>query len=393
MRPAPYILVCFTGLFAVFSSTISKSPALPLFAAKLGADPSMVGAVAAVSALTGIIASIPAGILADRFGRRRMLALSGFVFATAPFLYLFVGHIWQLALVRFYHGLATTIFVPVATAYVSGLSAEGRGERIGWFSTSTLLGRFAAPAAGGFMLSAGGPGSGFGPVYILCGVVGLAVLPLVLSLPDDRQSGQPEGPTAAPALAMFFDAVSNKGILVTALVEAAVLFSYGTFETFMPLRIVGYGHSASAAGIILSSQVLTLALTKPFMGRFSDRHGRRPQIMTGALLSAACMAAFSVSTGLPSFFASGVLFGLGMSVVTSATSAHIADLSRASGLGSAMGILGSVMDIGHTAGPLVSGLVSARYGFGPAFMTASAVLILFCAVFFTVPVKKNAAVR
>src|SRR5271157_5609429 len=85
-RPSPFILLCITGLFAIFSSTISKSPVLPLFSAYLGADPSGVGMVAAVSALTGIIASIPAGILSDRWGRKRMLIISGVVFSTAPFL-------------------------------------------------------------------------------------------------------------------------------------------------------------------------------------------------------------------------------------------------------------------------------------------------------------------
>jgi MFS transporter, DHA1 family, multidrug resistance protein len=63
----PFRFLCVTGFFAIFSSTISKSPVLPLFAAHLGADPSEVGMVAAVSALSGVLFSIPAGLLADRF--------------------------------------------------------------------------------------------------------------------------------------------------------------------------------------------------------------------------------------------------------------------------------------------------------------------------------------
>ena len=59
MRSSPFILLCTTGLFAIFSSTISKSPVLPLFASHLGADPSGVGFIASVSAFTGIVASIP----------------------------------------------------------------------------------------------------------------------------------------------------------------------------------------------------------------------------------------------------------------------------------------------------------------------------------------------
>ena len=48
------------------------------------------GLIAAVSAAMGIVASIPAGILSDRIGRKRLLMVSAVVFATAPFLNLFV---------------------------------------------------------------------------------------------------------------------------------------------------------------------------------------------------------------------------------------------------------------------------------------------------------------
>ena len=66
MGLSPFLLLCITGFFAIFSSTISKSPVLPLFASHLGADPAGVGFVASVSAFAGVAFSIPAGILSDR---------------------------------------------------------------------------------------------------------------------------------------------------------------------------------------------------------------------------------------------------------------------------------------------------------------------------------------
>jgi MFS family permease len=66
-------LLCGAGLLAIFSSTLSKSPVLPLFATHLGADPAGVGLVAAVSAFTGVAVSLPAGLLSHRLGRGRML--------------------------------------------------------------------------------------------------------------------------------------------------------------------------------------------------------------------------------------------------------------------------------------------------------------------------------
>ncbi len=374
-RFTPFALLCTSGLFAIFSSTISKSPVLPLFASHLGASPSGVGMIAAVSAFTGVICSIPGGILSDRFGRRRMLIASLAVFASAPFLYQFVTDLWQLALVRLYHGVATAIFIPVAMAFVSDLFRRDRGEKMGWFSTSTLLGRFMAPAAGGTIIGAFAfdPGLSYRVVYLVCGIAGAVALLLVLGVREPsvhRGAVQPWDETWR----VFRTVIAQRSILATSIVEASILFAYGTFETFLPLYAREAGLTAYEVGVCLSAQVITLALTKPQMGRFSDRHGRQPQIVAGAFIGAACIGTFAFFNSFLAFLVLSVLFGLSLSVVTSATSAFIADLSERRAHGSAMGILGSVMDIGHTAGPLVSGLVAARLGIGTSFLGAAFVV-------------------
>lgn len=382
MRFSPFAALCATGFFAIFSSTISKSPVLPLFASSLGADPAGVGAVASVSAFTGIVASIPAGILADRIGKRRMLLISLLIFSTAPFLYLMVRELWHLALVRFYHGFATAIFVPVAMASVAGLYQGERGEKIGWFSTATLLGRFLAPLAGGgiiaFFMTAFG--SGVQAVYLVCASAGLIGLLLFWRVRSDESTKAPKAGWSE-SFASFREIVSDRRILITAAVEAAILFAYGTFETFLPLAAVAANLSPAEVGIFLSSQVITLALTKPFMGRLSDRRGRRPQILWGALVSAVAVAGFAAARSFFPLLLLSIVFGLGLSVVTSATAALIADMSRSRAHGAAMGILGSVMDIGHTAGPLVSGMLARSFGFGAAFAMAGILLIATAGLF------------
>lgn len=47
-----------------------------------------------------------------------------------------------------------------------------------------------------------------------------------------------------------------------------------------------------------------------------------------------------------------LLFGLGMSFSTVATSAYTGDVADKTKLGAAMGALSSVMDVGHSSGPL-----------------------------------------
>ncbi len=382
MKFSPFILLCTTGLFAIFSSTISKSPVLSLFTTYLGADPSGVGMVAAASAFTGIVASIPAGILSDRLGRKRMLIFSALVFSSAPFFYLFITNIYQLAAIRFYHGLATAIFVPVAMALVSDLFQKERGEKIGWFSTSTLLGRFMAPIIGGAIIGAMvfNPGVSYKIVYIVCGITGVLVLLLSLRIQDSVEHKNNNRSWAETA-DIFKTVISNRDILLTSAVEAAILFAYGTFETFLPLYSINAGISAYEIGVFLSSQVITLALTKPLMGRFSDMHGREPQIFAGAIIGAVCIGSLPMFKSFLPLLVLSILFGLSLSIVTSATSARIADLSWKENRGSAMGVLGSIMDIGHTTGPLAAGIVAVYFGLAFSFIAAAAVLIFFALIF------------
>jgi len=46
-----------------------------------------------------------------------------------------------------------------------------------------------------------------------------------------------------------------------------------------------------------------------------------------------------------------------MSVVTASTSALVADVSRARHYGTSLGVLSTIMDVGHASGPVVAGLL------------------------------------
>ena len=374
--------LCGTGLFAIFSSTISKSPVLPLLASHLNCSPSEVGMIASVSTLTGVIFSLPAGLISDRFGRKNLLMGSLFVFATAPFLYLLSVNTWQLGLIRFYHGLATAVFTPIAMALVADIFQTKRGERLGWFSTSTLIGRFVAPMVGGSVLGAAAlhPAMGFKVVYGICGVAG--ILALLAGFRIQAPAVHRKAQSLQSSFKVFKCVISNHGILWASLVEAAILFAYGTMETFLPLYASQHGMNPYKIGGLLSSQILTLVLTRPMMGKFSDKHGRIRQIFWGAVFGACCIGSLGAFTTFLPLLCVSIIFGLCLSTVTSATSALIADMTTQESRGAAMGVFGSVMDIGHSTGPLAGGVISGFYGFSNCFFAASLSLLTVAGLFF-----------
>lgn len=379
----PIILICGSGFFAIFSSTISKSPVLPLYAVHLGANSADVGIIASVSAFTGIIASIPAGMLSDKIGRKKMILISLFIFSTAPFLYLFVNNPMQLAIVRFYHGFATALFIPIAMAVVSDLYSKGRGEKLGWFSSATFGGRFIAPLIGGFIIGffAYSDGYNYKLVYWLCGFTGILALLIFIFVKDLDITYEKSENSWSHALKSFKQLISNKLIVLTSLVEAGILFTYGAFETFLPIYCVHKGLSTYEVGLILSVQIITIALTKPMMGKYSDKHGREPQIFWGAIMGAICISTITLLADFYFLLTMSVALGLTISTVTSATSSFISDNSNKNTRGAAMGIFGSIMDIGHTTGPLVTGFIVLILGYEIAFLISGLGLVLLAMIF------------
>jgi hypothetical protein len=54
-----FILIALTGGLAILSSTMSKTPVLPLFAQALGASPTEIGWIVVASTIPGILVSFP----------------------------------------------------------------------------------------------------------------------------------------------------------------------------------------------------------------------------------------------------------------------------------------------------------------------------------------------
>ncbi len=377
----PFLWLCVMGGLAIFSSTMSKNPALPLFIHSLGVGEGTLGFIAAASTIVGVVASLPAGVLSDLWGRRRVILFSMVVFATAPFLYLLVSAPWHLVLVRVYHGLATAMLGPVALAAVADTFQEGRGERMGWYSSATMVGRFLAPTIGGLLIF----GEDFYWVYLGCGAAGLLALLAALRLPRLDQVTRPESPTTrwATMRRELGFILTNRSLLLTSGMQAAQYFAFGAVETFLPLYLSGLGWESRLIGPLFTAQVLVTALTKPLMGRLSDRWGRRWPIVAGLLVGAGAMAAMPWIHAWWPMAALTALFGLGVAAVTASTSALVSDLSRAAAYGASLGALSSVMDVGHSAGPMVTGLLVAAWGYGPAFTLVAVVLVVCAAIFVT----------
>ncbi|MBW8363174.1 MAG: MFS transporter [Rhizobium sp.] len=370
-RPSFFVLIALIGGLAILSSTLSKTPVLPLFAHALHATPAEIGWIVMASTIPGILISYPAGALSDYLGSRRLLLASLVVFATAPFLYLLVSTAGQLMAVRFYHGFATAIFGTVANAAIAERYTTERAARLSTYSSVTIVGRSIAPFLGGSLISL----ASFHAVYIACAVSGVLALAVGLLLRDHvpRPRTKLELPHFWASLTTI---LRDRSIMLVSLTEAAQYLVFGAIEAFLALFAASLGIPAWEIGVILGVQLVSIVFAKPLMGKVSDRVGRRRVILPGLLIGAASVVLLPFA---PSFIGLSVLslaFGIGFATVTSSTSALVADLTRDGRYGSSMGVLRTVMDVGQSIGPVLTGFMVGVAGYGSAFTLLAAILVL-----------------
>ncbi|MHB8255087.1 MAG: MFS transporter [Acidiferrobacter sp.] len=369
-RPSFLTLIALTGAFALLSSTMAKTPALPLFARALGASPMLIGWTVMASTIPGILVSLPAGLLSDRIGTKPLLLAALFVFATAPFLYLLVHTIDQLALIRFYHGFATAIFGTVITAEIAARYSSNRGHALGVYSAVSTIGRSAAPFLGGVLISLGG----FPGVYVGCAIAG--VLALMLGLKTSTDLSPPIKPTGPAAhRGGLATVLADRLVLLTSVIEALQYLVYGSVEAFLAVYTARDGWPAWRIGLLLGLQLVVVVLFKPRLGHLSDRYGRRPVVLWGLGLGAIAVAALPFTDRFWLLLIINGLFGLGFAATTAATSALVGDRARAGGFGTSMGVLRSIMDIGQAIGPVLTGFLIQIGGYRVAFVTLACLLI------------------
>ncbi|HAK88571.1 MAG TPA: MFS transporter [Nitrospiraceae bacterium] len=386
---SPFNALCTVGFFARLSYALARSPVLPLFALYLGAGPEAIGFAVGISTVTGIFFKLPAGALSDVIGRKKTMLIGLVVFAAMPFTYLLITDYTLLIIIRFIHGLATAVYGPVSMAVVADFAGKNKGAMLSWFSSVTIIGNLIGAPVGGFILytmSAGGPSlSEFQIVYITSGIAGTASLLMALKLlthGERVEKGKSLKESYKKFLSGIREVISDKRVLITSNMEGLQNMTVGALEAFLPIYAVKVaGLNEFQAGLLWGIQVFVTILSKPVMGRTSDKYGRKPLITAGMILCAVSFASIPLLKDFYLLMLAAIVFGFGEAFVTSSSAALVADICKEKHFGTAMGTFGTIFDIGHASGPILAGFLIARFDYLYSFLMMAAILLLSIPVF------------
>ncbi|HVC34496.1 MAG TPA: MFS transporter [Chloroflexota bacterium] len=384
-----FLTLCVVGFLGRLSYEMARSPLSPLLAQKLGAPPVIIGLIVASVTISGIFVKLPSGALSDVFGYRTLMLVGGIVKMVGPFLYLPVTAFLELIPIRLFHGLATATYAPAAAAWVAAMDPKNRARRLGIYSAAENVGVLLGPTLGGLVLYE--TLNNFNLAFVISGVIGTAAFLGILSLPADRverPAAKAENREVLRRLrAGVMEIVHTRPIILTSMMESFMFLGVGTIQAFLPLYVISVHQTTLGIAIIFAAQGAASLLSRPSMGELSDRIGRKPVILIGLISCTVGLAVIPHVDSLLGLAILSALFGFGWGSVTPSTSAMIADLCKEQQLGSAMGVFGSIWDVGHATGPILAGVLVGVIGYGWAFGLV-ALLILVGAALFAVAVRE-----
>ncbi|WP_419899059.1 MFS transporter [Roseomonas sp. USHLN139] len=284
--PFPSLLGAAAGLHAADQLAVAALPLAVVLG--LGGDAGLLGRLLALQGLAWLVWSLPAGLLVDRWPRRRMLALAAAAAAAGLALSLAglqAGQAWLLGLGSFAGASGTALFVLAAGAAVPALvPPAGRRRANARLELARALVTLAAPVAAGALAARGAL-----PLAYALGLAGaLLALAGALLLPASAAASAPAG---GSPLAQLRDGAGFllRHPLLRAIGLCALFWNMGFFAlltAFVPFALGPLGLLPGQAGLAqagLGAGLLAGAALAPWcLARFGDA----PVLLQGPALSA-----------------------------------------------------------------------------------------------------------
>ena len=310
------------------------------------------------------LGQIPWGLLADRFGSRRVMTVSVLGVSTATALFGVGGNFNGLIAARFLAGLlGAGVFVPSVRLIAGWYEARERGTVLGLLNVGGSIGLIIVTWASPLLALA----YGWRPSIIIQGAAGAASSLIVwLSLKDGAASRNVSGNAV-------FSALRQRNFWVLAAAQFIRLGSFYTFLAWLPLLLKeDYGLDVVLVGTAMSLFNIAGMVSNPAGGVIADRIGEKRVLMGSFLLLAVNVFAFTALPGGALLFVASFLLGWLINFVRSPAFTIIPRLFGTETAGSISGFHNTFASLGALFLPLLLGIVkdtTTSYDIGSAALS------------------------
>ena len=319
---------------------------------------------------------IPAGLLAERWGERRLLAAGtavtacGFIAAGA------VGGFLSLLLVLLIAGLGSGVQHPLSSSLVSKAYETGpRRAALGTYNFSGDLGKVAVPAA----VALAAVAVGWRTASVAYGVIGLVAAATILGVLSRLTRGMSEAvdrarsqePVAASSGWGIRDPRGFQALTAIGMIDNATRTG---FLTFLPFALIAKGSSVAGVGTALALLFAGGAVGKFACGLVAERLGViRTVVLTEAATALGILAL--IPSPLPVALAILPLMGVALNGTSSVLYGTVADLVTAERRSRAYGLYYTVTIMSSALAPSVYGLIGDVAGVPATLVVVSALVL------------------
>lgn len=292
-RRWPFFFVAWLGMVVYFTQRWIFGPVIPALMTEFSVDKAAVGVIGSASIWGYVLTPIAAGLLSDRFGRKRTILFGIFGLSILTLVCSLATSPTQLFAARFLTGAVEAYFFIPLLAYVLELFPERPGFYLTLMSSGSSLGWFTGPAFAGWLLQLT---RNWQVPFFMTGCIGLLVAVLLLLSWPREEKVLRSGP-------LFDRSILNAGGLVLlgllSMVFALQIAAEFGFTMWYPAFLeMEAGISTTGAGLIAGLFGLGQFLGRPTMGWISDRFSyRMVGIGSGIIMGVSLMFILWVTNG------------------------------------------------------------------------------------------------
>ena len=359
---------------AIFMSSLGigiLAPILPAYVDQFSASALLLGIIFGSYSAARTLLMPTVGSLSDRFGRRGFILSGLLLFTVVSPLYILATSPIQLIIVRFIHGIAGAMLMPVAMSAIGDLSPPGKeGFIMGSFTSAFFAGLGFGPLIGGYMRDTYSMAAAFysmGVLSCFAFFFTLVALPRVPSGKGKERSEEGNGRKGEEESIWTDQALL--GLLFFRFTRA---IGIGLVWVIMPLFAVrSLGISAFQVGILLSANTFITTFLQSPIGHLSDRIGHRKLLTAGSALSCAAVAFIAWAGNFNDLLYASVTLGIAGALIVPAGSALAVTLGRTRGMGRTMGLYNSSLSLGTMLGPVIGGALLDLAGMHTVFISGA----------------------
>lgn len=350
-------------------------PAFPSIVKELNLSATEIGLLTSVYTIPGFVLIPVFGVLADRFGRRKVILPSLIIFSVAGGACALFRDFNTILVLRLFQGIGAASLVPLGAVIICDIySGKERAEALGYNSSVINVGMAAFPALGGALAML---------AWSYPFLISLAALPVGLLVFFSLTNPEPKRDSSLRDyfgnLRQTLTDLRTLALFVISCVTFLVLF--GTYLTYLPILTENsFGATPVVIGLIMAVMFLAAALTasraKYFL-RFRNENGL---LKTSFVLYAAALIIIPLATNIWLLLLSPIIFGAAHGINGPS---RMVLLSRSSGMeqrGAVMSLNEMFLLLGMSLGPVLMGLFLALWGMASIFYAGSILSLAMLAI-------------